>query len=313
MRRRPGLMRAAGLGVAISLWLSADPIGYATAAAMIVSLILVGAGDAVRIDHRRLRLRVWWERRRALVIVCAIVAVGLWILLTTAFFTRSLATVVEYDLRAAFAWPPIAFGRGLRTLDRDSGDLRIHYPDSRDRRRIRDRLATYRRPLCGVVGGVGDRQPGDACGGGSKSIGRGRSRFCLPLTILAAYAVDWMHQSERWNSIRYAIAAGVALTLYVQFAINFVHPAPDTSEAPWRRHALLFWSEPATSIQTVRECSAGEKCGFAGRRERDDPRRQRSAAGAMVSARFCADRFARCREHRRDHRQDAKRRARGQP
>ncbi len=69
-----------------------------------------------------------------------------------------------------------------------------------------------------------------------------------------ACAVDWMHRSERWNSIRYAIAAGVALTLYVQLAVNFVHPAPDTSEAPWRRHALLFWSEPATSIQTVREC-----------------------------------------------------------
>ena len=39
-----------------------------------------------------------------------------------------------------------------------------------------------------------------------------------------------------------------------RLATNFVYPAPDTSEAPWRRHALLFWSEPATSIQTVREC-----------------------------------------------------------
>ena len=63
-----------------------------------------------------------------------------------------------------------------------------------------------------------------------------------------------MHRSERWNSIRYAIVAAVALTIYVQLAINFVYPAPDTSEAPWRRHALLFWSEPATSIRTVKEC-----------------------------------------------------------
>src|ERR1039458_6708683 len=102
MRRQPGLVRAAGLGVAIALWLSADPIGYVTAAAMIVSLIFVGAGDAMRIDHLRLRLRISWERRRALVIVCAIVAAGLWVLLTTAFFTRSLATVAGYDLRAAF-------------------------------------------------------------------------------------------------------------------------------------------------------------------------------------------------------------------
>jgi hypothetical protein len=66
--------------------------------------------------------------------------------------------------------------------------------------------------------------------------------------------VEWMHQSERWNSIRYALAAAVALTIYVQLAVNFVHSAPDVSEAAWRRHALLFWAEPATSIQTVREC-----------------------------------------------------------
>src|SRR5208282_3013643 len=116
MLRRPSVLRAAGLGVAIALWLSADPIGYLTAAAMIVSLIFVGAGDAVRIDHRRLRLRVWWERRRALVIVCAIVAAGIWLLLTTAFFALSLATVVGYDLRAAFAPPSIAFDRFVLRL-----------------------------------------------------------------------------------------------------------------------------------------------------------------------------------------------------
>ncbi len=253
MRQQPGLVRAAGLGIAISLWLSADPIGYATAAAMIVSLILVGAGKAARIDHRRLRLRVWWERRRPLVIVCAIVAAGLWSLLTTAFFTRSLATVVGYDLRAAFAWPPIAFGHGLRT------SVAI--------------LATYEFIflILGIAGAIailsrrsGDRDPAWPVVWAIVSlvmlatVGANRSdavlAILLPLTILAAYAVDWMHESERWNSIRCAIAAGVALTLYVQFAVNFVHPAPDTNEAPWRRHALLFWSEPATSIQTVREC-----------------------------------------------------------
>ena len=35
---------------------------------------------------------------------------------------------------------------------------------------------------------------------------------------------------------------------------NFVFPVPDTSEAAWRRHALLFWSVPATTIRTVKEC-----------------------------------------------------------
>ena len=116
MRRRPGVLRAAGLGVAIALWLTADPIGYVTAAAMIVSLILVGVADAVRIDHRRLRLRVWWDRRRVLVIVVRIVAIGVWLVLTTAFFHRSLATSVEYYLHAAFAPPSIAFQRAIHRL-----------------------------------------------------------------------------------------------------------------------------------------------------------------------------------------------------
>ncbi len=253
MRRRPGVIRAAGLGVAIALWLSADPIGYVTAAAMIVSLVFVAAGDAVRLDHRRLRLRVWWDRRRVLVIVCAIVAAGLWWLLATAFFTRPLATVVEYDLRAAFVPPSIAFGRAVRrllpilvayefllTIVAIVGAFAIVS------RRIADRFAVWS-VMWAIVSLVM-----------LATVGANRSdavlAILLPLIILAAYGLDWMHQSERWYSIRYAIAAGVALTLYVQLTVNFVYPAPDSSEAPWRRHALLFWSEPATSIQTVREC-----------------------------------------------------------
>jgi predicted membrane-bound mannosyltransferase len=253
MRRRPGVIRAAGLGVAIALWLSADPIGYLTAAAMIVSLILVGAGDAVRLDHRRLRLRVWWDRRRVLVIVCAIVAAGLWWMLATAFFTRSLATVVEYDLRAAFVPPSIAFGRAARRLvpilvayEFFLTILAIVGAFAIVSRRIADRFAVWS-VMWAIVSLVM-----------LAAVGANRSdavlAILLPLTILAAYGLDWMHQSERWYSIRYAIAAGVALTLYVQLTANFAYPAPDTSEAPWRRHALLFWSEPATSIQTVREC-----------------------------------------------------------
>ena len=64
MRRRPTVLRAAGLGLAIALWLTADPIGYVTASAIVVSLILVGVADLVLLDHRRLRMRVWWVRRR---------------------------------------------------------------------------------------------------------------------------------------------------------------------------------------------------------------------------------------------------------
>ena len=116
MRRRPTVLRAAGLGVAIALWLTADPIGYVTASAMVVSLIFVGVVDVVRIDHRRLRLRVWWVRRRVLVIVCTVVAIGLWLVLTTAFFHRPLVASVVYYLHAAFAPPLIACPHALHRI-----------------------------------------------------------------------------------------------------------------------------------------------------------------------------------------------------
>ena len=50
MRRRPTIVRAAGLGAAIALWLTADPIGYVTAAAIVA---LATAGRRGRCDSPR--------------------------------------------------------------------------------------------------------------------------------------------------------------------------------------------------------------------------------------------------------------------
>ena len=254
MRRRPSIVRAAGLGAAIALWLTADPIGYVTAAAIVGSLLLVGAVDAIRLDHRRLRLRVWWDRRRVQVIVGAIVAIGLWIMLTTAFFHRPLVAAVEYYADAAFAPPAIAVHRATRTLvpilvfyEFIVVKLALFGIFAIVTRRVGDRFAAW--ALVWAIVSVAILA----------SISANRSdavvAIILPSAIVGAYAVDWMHRSERWGSIRYAIAGVIGLTLYVQLAVNFVYPAPDVSEAPWRRHALLFWSDPATSIQTVRECA----------------------------------------------------------
>jgi len=253
LRRRPTLLRAAGLGVAIAMWLSADPVGYVTGAAIVVSLIVVGVADAVRIDHRRLRMRVWWARRRALVIVGAIVAIGLWLMLTTAFFHRSFAASVEYYLAATFARPPVPFERAIHRLvpillfcEFTIVILSLVGAIAIVARYVADRFAAWSLVWALVsLAALG-------------AVGANRSdavvAIVLPLAIVSAYAVDWMHRSERWPSILYAVAAAVALTLCVQLVTNFIYPAPDVSEASWRRHALLFWSEPATSIQTVREC-----------------------------------------------------------
>ena len=253
MRRRPTVLRAAELGIAIALWLSADPIGYVTAAAVAVSLIFVGIVIAMRSNHRRLRLRVWWVRRRALVIVCALVAIGLWFVLITAFFHRPLVTSVEYNLHAAFAPPMIAWQHALHRIipvlafyEFIVVALAIVGSFAIVSRRIGDRFAVWSIVWAivslALFGSVSANQP-DAV-----------VAIVLPLAMLGAYAIDWMHATTRWTSVRYVIAAALALTLYVQIATNFVFPVPDPSEAAWRRHALLFWSVPATTARTVKEC-----------------------------------------------------------
>jgi hypothetical protein len=253
MRRRPSVLRAAGLGIAIALWLTADPIGYVTASATVISLILVGVVDLVRMDHRRLRLRVWWVRRRVLVIVCAVVAIGLWILLTTAFFHRPLVSSVMYYFHMAFVPPSIAVHNAIHRIvpilqfyEFIVVALAIIGVFAVVSRRIRNRFAAW-----SVVWAIVSIATFASL---SANHPDAVVAIVLPLALVAAYAVDWMHGSERWNSIRFALAAAIALTLYIQITTNFIYPAPDTSEASWRRHALLFWSEPATSIRTVKEC-----------------------------------------------------------
>ena len=41
----------------------------------------------------------------------------------------------------------------------------------------------------------------------------------------------------------------------MQVANNFIWYAPDASQAPWARTALLYWTEPATTLQTPVECA----------------------------------------------------------
>jgi predicted membrane-bound mannosyltransferase len=253
LRRRPSVVRSAVLAVAIALWLTADPIGYVTALATLLSLILVVVADAMRMDHRRLRLRVWWVRRRVAVIVCAIVALCAWLELTTAFLQRPLAASVQYSFAAIFAAPSDAFPLGIHHLIPILGfyefivvALAAVGAFAIVTRRVGDRFAVWSVVWALVTIAtlltLTVNHP-DAV-----------AAILLPLATLGAYAFEWIHRSARWSSIRYAVAAAVAVTLWIQLMTNFVYPAPDTSEAPWRRHALLFWTEPKTSIRTAREC-----------------------------------------------------------
>ena len=116
MRRRASNLRAAGLGAAIAMSLSADPIGYFTAATMVASLIAVGIVDLVRLDHRRLRIRVWWERHRRLVILCDGRRDRILDRADDGVFRQPLVPLLDYNIHAAFAPSLIAYHRAIHRI-----------------------------------------------------------------------------------------------------------------------------------------------------------------------------------------------------
>ena len=254
MRRRPRVIGAIGLAAAIGVSLSANPIGYATASTIVGALLLTGLYDAFTIDHPWLRVRIWWERRRALAILTAIVAIAVWLPLTRGILNRSLFREVISDIVSAFVPPAIGSQHGLHTLLPIFGFyefmiviLAICGAAMIVSRQVRGPFAVWALMWAIVSTAlfltVAGTHPDTVIA------------MLIPFALLAAFAVEAIHQWPTWDWIRYALAAVAAFSLHAQLLANFAYSAPDTSEAPWNRHALLFWSESATSIQTPKECA----------------------------------------------------------
>jgi hypothetical protein len=79
------------------------------------------------------------------------------------------------------------------------------------------------------------------------------AEMLLPMALIGAFGAAWIYRTPVWRFVRYPIAALVVLTVYVQLLANFIYAAPDGGEAPWARHATLFWAHPATTIQARHE------------------------------------------------------------
>src|SRR5262249_55003206 len=81
--RRPGVLAAIGLGVAISLGVAAGPMGFIDAAISLVALLLMGVFNAIALPEAGLRIRVWWVRRGWLAILAVVVAIAVSYFLVT--------------------------------------------------------------------------------------------------------------------------------------------------------------------------------------------------------------------------------------
>jgi hypothetical protein len=206
-----------------------------------------------------IRLRVWWERRSAHLIFCAAIAIGLYVVFASALGRRNFLLPAAYgameqwlpvlhpELRGglSFYLPALAFYEfavlifGALGLVAFAGLL------------LRSRIAAV--AFLWTIFAVGffladpvHRQDWLVM-------------MIVPAALMGAALIDRIHHGDLWLILRYPIAVLALLTIYVQLAANFVHFAPDPSEASWAHHMLLYWTEPATTMLAEEEFSHAER------------------------------------------------------
>ncbi|MGH7947929.1 MAG: hypothetical protein ACREQF_01735, partial [Candidatus Binataceae bacterium] len=225
------------------------------AAIFLAILAMIGVWDALATGSRVLRLKVWWERRRSTVLLFAAIVLGVWWTLSTAFFANSLLVILSESVRsnvegltdpgygaAAKLYAPIfGFYEFLLVLLAVAGLVTMIA--ARRWSRFSFACAAWMLIALAAYPLVAARHPSSVV------------LMLLPMALVAALGVDHLERTRAWASVRIAIAVLGVVGLYVQLLTNFVYAAPAASEAPWARHALLFWREPTTTDRARSECT----------------------------------------------------------
>ena len=255
LTQKPERIGAAGLGVLIGLGLASGPPALMTATFMLVALAVVGVEQAIMGRRVLLQVRVWWTRRKELLLITVIIAAAIWMGFASDFGSRSPLGPIASAFRSNFAatghpgfvagldfyLPMLSLYEFLAVILAALGLIAVLTI------RVRSRLAVgamvWSAAAIAFYLWTPARSPVFVV------------QMIVPMALLGAFAIDYLHHSIGWNVIRYPLAALALLTLYVQAANSFVWYAPDASQAPWARSALLFWTEPATTLQTPQECA----------------------------------------------------------
>ncbi len=252
-------IKVAGLAITIALALSAEPTAFPIAAMFVAILILMGLWELILRRNSTIRLRVWWERRSAHLIFCAAIAIGVFAVFESGLGRRNLMLPILYgamrewlpalrpELRSGldFYLPALAFYEFAIAICGSLGLLA--FLAFQLRRRIA--AVAFLWTIFSVAFFLADpvhRQDWLVM-------------MIVPAALMGAAAIDRIHHAAAWRFISYPIAALVLLTVYVQLTVNFVHLAPDPSEASWSRHLLLYWTDPATTMLAEQEFSHAER------------------------------------------------------
>jgi uncharacterized protein (TIGR03663 family) len=257
LAEEPGRLLAAGLGAAVGLSLASGGFALMTALFMLVALATVGLFAAPATARVGLQVRVWWTRRKALLLVTTVTAAVVWLGCESAFFTRPPLPAIVAAFRSNLLNINPSGRRGF------AAGLDFYLPI----------LLLYEAPLVllALVGALGvltlrirSRVATGALAWTALAVAfylwtPARSpglvvQMVVPMALLGALAIERLHHTAAWSIVRYPLVALALLTLCVQLQNNFIWYAPDASEAPWARTALLYWTEPATTIQTPAQC-----------------------------------------------------------
>ena len=252
-------LKVVGLALAIALALSADPMMFPVAAIFLVILLLLGLWELIFRRNSMIRLRVWWERRSAHLIFALGIATGVFVAFESALWRRSpmlpilfgamreWMPILHPQLRGglAFYLPSIAFYEFAITIFAALGILAFLAMQLRSRIASVAFLWTVFSAAFFFADPV--RSPAWLV------------MMLVPAALMGATLIERLHRTDAWMVIRYPIAALGLLTLYVQLAINFVHFAPDPSEASWAHHMLLYWTEPATTALAEEEFNHAQR------------------------------------------------------
>ena len=254
----PGRLLAAALGAAVGLGLASADAALMTALFMFGGLAVVGLFAALRGSRIRLQVRVWWTRRKGLFLITIFVAALIWMGCESGFFTRSpLAAIVaafrsnlpsvgpaagqSFAAGLDFYLPILLLYEFLIVLLGVGGALAVLTL------RIRSRIATgaliWSALAVAFYLWTPVRSPALVL------------QMVVPVALLGAVLIDSLHHTAAWSLVRYPLAVLAVLTLCVQAANNFMWYAPDASQAPWARTALLYWTEPTTTFQTPVQCA----------------------------------------------------------
>jgi predicted membrane-bound mannosyltransferase len=244
--RRPTAVRAIGFGCASGLLCASGRTGFVAAGALLAALLLLGLYQVVAMERPFLNLRIWLVRYASALVAAIGGAALAWFASEISLFR--FAAVAENIERVCNGFatrnylagfqhyaPGLLLYEFLITVAAINGLIVIISW------RTWSPLALF--SLLWLVISF-------ACFLGNSQPAQEQIVFMLlPLVIVGALGIDYLHHAPVWPYVRVALAVLVAITLYVQVMANFVYAAPSANELPWSHHANLYWREGATTVE----------------------------------------------------------------